>query len=252
MRILIICLYLLISFNSFSQNREEIQADFEMQGYFKDYWKFDLDSLEKREFKYVRDINSIFGGFRFERDRDNGITELIYSIQIDYPVGKWMEYKEYQVHVFSKNDTIIGLINYDPFREKTNFYFDFEVLKKQIDFHNTYYKTNFTISDFVDQILDDRIYGYVCGYAPVVYDVPRYNELLFDDKKNISEFRHWIKSFNPELQTYGVDALEYLEKNKKVKLTESDKKIIRTIKKRNSTLNTCSGCLGVFEKANGE
>ena len=76
------------------------------------------------------------------------------------------------------------------------------------------------------ETLADHIYGYVCGFAPVVYDVPRYDDLRFDKKRNINKFRDWVKSFNIELQTYGVEALEYLEKNKGLKLTELDKKLI--------------------------
>ena len=250
MRNLIIFIFLISSCSSFSQNRNELEADYEMQGYFKNYWEFNLDSLKNKKFKHVKEINSLTGGFQFERQRDAGVTESIYNITIDFAEGKWMKYKEYNVHIFSKNDSIFGLINYDQYREKTNYYFDFGKLKAYLEYHNEFYQSELTITDFVNQILDDHIYGYVCGYAPVVYDVPRYNDLKFDKKKNISEFRNWIKSFNPELQTYGIDALEYLDKNKGIKLTELDKKLISNIKKRNSILNTCSGCLGIYEKAN--
>jgi hypothetical protein len=52
------------------------------------------------------------------------------------------------------------------------------------------------------------------------------------------------------LQTYGVEALEYLQNKKGIKLSELDKKLLLNIKNRNSILNTCSGCLiGIYEKA---
>lgn len=119
-----------------------------------------------------------------------------------------------------------------------------------MDFHNEFYQSKLTITDFVNQSLEDHIYGYVCGFAPISYDVPRYNDLLFNKEKNISEFRNWIKSFNIELQTYGVEALQYLQNKKGIKLSELDKKLILNIKNRNSILNTCSGCLiGIYKKA---
>lgn len=106
-----------------------------------------------------------------------------------------------------------------------------------------------SIEDFVNQVLADHIYGYVCGEVPVVYDVPKYDDLKFDKKKNISKFRNWIKSLNPELETYGVETLGYLQNNKGIELTELDKKWVSNIKKRNLTSNTCSGCLiGIYEK----
>lgn len=251
MRILIIYIILLFSLQSFSQNRAEIEADYEIQGYFKNYENFNVDSLKNQKFKFVKEDDRGFGKLLFERKRDNGVSEKIYQVLINYIHGRYTKYKEYKVHTFSKNDSIFGLINYDPYREKANYYFDFGKLQNYLEYHNEFYQTKFTTTNFVNQVLDDHIYGYVCGFAPVVYDVPRYNNLMFDKKKNISEFRNWIKSFNPELQTYGIDALEYLEKNKRIKLTELDRKLISNIKNRNSILNTCSGCLGVYKKVKG-
>lgn len=250
MRIFTIFILLLFSHTSFSQNKNELKADYEMQGYFKDYSEFNLDSLKRKKFNVIRQIDPRLTGFRFERQIDAGVTESIYDISIEYVEGEWMNYKEYKVHVFSKNDSIFGIINYDTYREKTNYYFDFEKLQNYLDFHNEFYQSNLTRKDFISQVLADHIYGYVCGEAPVIYEIPRYDDLKFDKKRNISKFRNWLKSFSPELQTYGVDALKYLEKNKDIQLTAFDEKLILNIKKRNSTLNTCSGCLiGLYEKA---
>jgi len=250
MRILTIYIFLIFSFQSFSQNKAEIEADYEMQGYFKNYENFSIDSLKNQKFELVKEDDRGFGELLFERERDNGVSEKIYRVLINYISDRFTKYKEYKVHTFSKNDSIFGLINYDQYREKTNYYFDFEKLKAQLKFHNEFYQSELTITDFINQSLEDHIYGYVCGFAPISYDIPRYNKLRFDKKKNISEFRNWVKSFNIELQTYGVKALEYLQNKKGIKLTELDKKLILNIKNRNSILNTCSGCLiGIYEKA---
>jgi len=248
MKKIIVYFLLLNSFSLFSQNRNEIEADYEIQGYFKNFIEFNLDTLKSKKFNYIRKVDSSFGGLLIKRQRDFNITESIYNIAIHFPEGKWMKYKEYKVHIFSENDSIFGLINFDPYREKTNYYFDFDKLNEYLKCHNIYYESELKISDFINQILDDNTYGYICGYAPIVYDVPRYNDFLFDDTSNIVEFKKWIKSFNLELQTYGVDALKYLEKRKKYRLTEMDKKIIENIKVRNSELKSCDGCIIHYKK----
>ena len=68
-----------------------------------------------------------------------------------------MKYKEYKVHLFSRNDSIFGLINYDTFREKSNYYFDFEKLQNFLDYHNEFYQSNFTGKDFINQVLAEHI-----------------------------------------------------------------------------------------------
>ncbi|WP_298513848.1 hypothetical protein [uncultured Kordia sp.] len=243
MKKIITCIFFLQSLFLCSQNNKEIEADYEMQGYFKNYQEFNLDSLQKKKFTYIRDINSTNGGFEFERKLDEGLKQSIYTITIDYPSGKYMKYKEYKVYVFSKKDTIIGLINYDTYRKKTNSYFDYEKLSLYVKQHNEFYKTTLEISDFVDQLKQMEIYGYSCGYSPVANALLEHRDLYFDDLKNAEYFREWLTSFNPELQAYGLDALEHLEENEQLPLSPLEKKIIKYIKTRNTTLLQCGGCV---------
>mgnify|MGYP006159469431 FL=1 len=71
MRFFKIFILLLFSHSSFSQNEIELKADYEMQGYFKDYSKFNIDSLKREKFKIIKQIDLRRTGFRFERCLQN-------------------------------------------------------------------------------------------------------------------------------------------------------------------------------------
>lgn len=248
-RNLFVIVFIIYFTTSFSQVSKSSKVDAEMQQYFINYSKFNLDSLKQTEFRIIRKINQRQTYKVVERKRDFNVRESIFEIEVEYVNNKITLHKEYRVHVFSKSGVIFGLINYDVYQDKVKEYFDFTEFSNYLDSHNNFYQSKVTAKGFVDQVLAEHVYGFICGFAPAIYEVPRYNNVLFDKKRNINKFRNWVKSFNPELQTYGVMALEYLEKNKGITLTELDKKIISNIKKRNSILNTCSGCtFGIYEK----
>lgn len=244
MKKIVLYLFLFQSMILFSQNSEEIEADYEMQGYFKNYQEFNLDTLKKKKFKHILGINTIRGGFEFDRMLDYNLKHSIYTIIVDFPLeNKNYRYIEYKVHVFSKNDVIIGLINYNTFRKKTNSYFDYEKMLVHMDSHNDFYETELEISDFVSQLEKLEIYGYACGLMADLGKPLEHNEIYFSDIRNAEIFRTWLKSFSPELQSFGVDALEFLEENEKLPLSPHEKKIIQHIKLRNSVLYACGGCI---------
>ncbi|EDP98053.1 hypothetical protein U8527_18815 [Kordia algicida OT-1] len=248
MKKIITCTFLLQSLLLFSQSKEGIEADYELQGYFKNYQEFNLDSLKKKKFKHIRLINSIRGGFEFDRILDNNLKQAIYTITIEHPLGRYSRYKEYKVHVFSKRDSIICLISYEESTGNVNSYFDYEKLSAHIELHNKLYETNFRISDFVDQLKERRIYGFQCGYSSIANAPLVYNDIYFDDIRNGKYFRKWLTSFNPELQAYGVKGLEGLEEKEKLPLSPLEKKLIKHIKERNSTLLICGGCVSFPRK----
>lgn len=247
--IIFLCI-ILHSFQLFSQNKNEIDADYEIQSYFKNYESFNIDTLMNKKFNSF-EIDTVFLNdclsIALQRERDNCLSERIYDVKILFAEKGYMRIKLYKTHIFSnKNDgKIVGLINYNSHREKTNFYFDFEYLKNYIKKHNVFYNTKFGIKDFINQVTDTHYCG---NCSSTFYIPPRYLDLEFDKQENVSEFRNWIKSFNIELQTNGVEALEYIEKSKNYKLTEFDKKIINNIKTRNSTVIYCSGDVVLYWK----
>ncbi|AZQ44193.1 hypothetical protein [Nonlabens ponticola] len=251
MRTLNFFILLLIPLLSFSQSQAEMNAVAEIQNYFKEYQNFDLDTLKLIDFKTIREVNPkySFGGFLYARDIDYGLTESVYEVNINYPDNKQIKNKSYNVHTFKKNNIIVGLISFDTYRKDTEFYFEETTFDEYLSNHNVFYQTNLKKEDFISQVLSYHIYGYFCGYAPISYKIPRYNDFKFDKKRNAKKFREWLKSFNPELQTYGVDALEYLDENTSFELSKLDEILIKHIKKRNSILSTCSGCeIGIYER----
>lgn len=243
MKNLITGIFLFIAISSFSQNRSNIEADYEIHGYFKNYQEFDIDTLKKKKFKHIRTINSTIGGFEFERMLDNNLKQSIYTITADLPIKGRTYYKKYSVSVFSKSDSIIGLITYNVYTGSVNSYFDYKKLDVHIELHNKFYETKLRISDFVDQLKKMETYGYSCDYAPISNAPLVYKDVYFDNIRNGKYFRNWLTSFSPELQSFGVDALEYLEEKYKLPLSPNEKKIITHVKTRNSKLQACSGCV---------
>ena len=243
MKMIVTCIILLQSLLLCSQNQEGIEADYELQGYFKNYQEFNLDSLEKKKFKFIHTINPTRGGFEFERTLDNNLKQSIYTITVDHPLGKYSRYKEYKVHVFSKQDVIICLISYEARTGNVNSYYDDKKLSTHIELHNELYETKFEISDFIDQLKEMKTYGFSCGYAPVMNEALQHDDIYLDSVRNGKHFRKWLKSFNPELQAFGIKALERLEEKEKLPLSPLEKKLIKHIKARNSIMLICGGCV---------
>ncbi|WP_430410028.1 hypothetical protein [Kordia sp.] len=250
MKKIITCIFLLQSLLLCSQNQEGIDADYELQGYFKNYQEFNLYSLKKKKFKHIRLINprETGGGFEFDRMLDNNLKQAIYTITIEHPLGRYSRYKEYKIHVFSKRDAIICLISYEASTGNVNSYYNDEKLSAHIELHNKLYETNYRISDFVAQLKERRIYGFQCSYSPIANAPLVYDDIYFDDIRNGKHFRKWLTSFNPELQAYGIHALERLEEKEKLPLSPLEKKLIKHIKTRNSTLLICGGCVSFPRK----
>lgn len=243
---------LLIIFNLFfttvfSQNIE-IEVDYEIQGYFKDFNNFDMENLKSKNFKHIlNELNEI--DKVYEREIDFDVFETKYDFEVKYLSNKSVHYLHYEIKILKEKDSIIGLICYENVRKKIDYYFDYEEIQNIIEKHNDFYVTKSDLSDFVNGFTNEYTYGYACGNSPKIEKTPSYNGYKYNDKRNLNEFRKLLKSYNIENQNYGLDAIEFLNKSGKIKLNEDDRKIIEHIKKRNSLLNTCSGCnVGIFEK----
>ncbi|QHI38387.1 hypothetical protein IMCC3317_37790 [Kordia antarctica] len=243
MKKIITCTFFLLSVCLFSQNKEEIEADYELQGYFKNYQEFNIDSLKAKKFKHIVYIDLQGNGFIFERKLENNLKQTVYTILVNFPYGKYQRHKEYKVHMFSKNDSIIGLISYHAKTGSVNSYFDYKKLYAHIELHNELYETKFGVSDFIDQFKTMKTYGFHCGFSPIMNGALQHDDFYFDNIRNAKHFRKWLKSFNPELQAFGIKALEHLEEKEKLPLSPLEKKLIKHIKTRNSTLLICGGCV---------
>jgi|SRR5690606_4868654 len=232
----LILLLLTIHTNSIAQNNAiEIEADYEIQGYFKNYADFNIDSLLIKEWTHITMVSDFHTKEILQRDIDFGLTEIIYNVNIIYSENEpGLKVKPYKVNVYKENDSIIGLINYEPHRNKVNFYFNFEKLAKVIDKHNSFYNVKSDYSDFIKESTIDRKFDYV---------IKENNEIEILDSKLIyyksdvifkQVYSKWLKSYNIDLQNYGAKSLEYLSEKEKIELTDEEKKLIKHINKRNS------------------
>lgn len=189
------------------------------------------------------------------RELDFGVEESIFHLVSSFHKGNigLSKYKMFDIHILSRNDSVFAIIGDIP-GYLISTYFNTDEISLFIQQHDSIYKTSTSSLDlFVSDILSGESYGYICGEAPIIYKIPEHRGLRFGDTKNIKEFRKWLRSYSPELQTYGVDALSYLYKTYH-KISDdieakNDKRIIEHIKQRNSILDTCSGCfIGIYEK----
>lgn len=187
------------------------------------------------------------------RNLDFGIEESIFRNRTEYENRAIIneKYKMTDIHILSRNDTIIAIIGQMPYHRK-KYYIADQQIHEFIDQHNSFYDTNTKLEDLVEDILRSDSYGYSCDMAPVIGGGLTHDGLYFKDIKNKDIFRSWLRSYNVELQSYGVDAMNYLYNHQPnfiiTKLDEKtkihDEILINHIKKRNSIIRTCDGCFG--------
>ena len=111
-------------------------------------------------------------------------------------------------------------------------------LENYISKHNKFYQTKLTHSDFKNQTLEEIVVGFGCG--EVGLDIPKESQrtLRLAKKRNRKELNKYLTSFSLELQTLGAIGLLKIGK-----LSNEQKLIIEHLKKRNSVIYSCSGCL---------
>ncbi len=248
MKLLLFLSFSLLSLHSFSQN-PEIEADYELQGYLKNYKEFDFEKLLATKFNHISEIDTKRSIKKYSREIDFNFTEDLYEISIEYISGNTIRSMDYNLRVFKENDKVFGVIVSEELWQRKYFYFDYDKLHDYVEKHNTFYGSEKSMRDFINETKDGEVYTYYCGFSAPIKKIPSYDGHLFNNKKNVDVFKNWLYSFNIEKQNYGIDALEYLTKKGKIELTENDIKAIDHIKKRNSILETCSGCLmGIYKK----
>lgn len=226
----------------------------------EDKISFDFSLINDQQFidsipNFPNDLYEYYD-MRITRDLDFGIKESILQGKQDYVSRTAIneKYKIHKVHILTKNSqviAIIGKISYDGIKSYLN---ELE-MDQFIQKHDSLYKSKTSKMGLISDILKEETYGYSCGIAPVIGGSLENNGFYFNDIKNKDVFRTWLRSYNVELQSYGVDALSYLYNNKpsftigkkEKDIRDQDNFIISHIKNRNSIINTCSGCLvGIY------
>jgi len=156
----------------------------------------------------------------------------------------------YQVNLLLKKDSVLySSLVFDPtFLDNTTFkryktvIIDTVACTKYLKLRNDYYRSSKTINDLSSELTLDEEYAFYCGDGDPKTIKGMYIENLAK-RKRIGKLLGLIKSISCEEQAYGVAGFDMLQKNN-VMLSIPIKKLIAHIKKRNSDLVSCSGCIG--------
>jgi 2-hydroxy-3-keto-5-methylthiopentenyl-1-phosphate phosphatase len=112
---------------------------------------------------------------------------------------------------------------------------------------NKFYNSSKTPRQLIKEISFDEEYAFYCGDGSPKTQKGKYIEQLVEDEST-DKLTEMLKSFNCETQAYGVAGFNMLSK-KEYEISYDVQKLIDHIKKRNSELVVCSGCLsGLIEK----
>jgi len=104
--------------------------------------------------------------------------------------------------------------------------------------HNKYYETNLDEREFKNQILDEYVVGFACGFSGKEISKESKKSIRYSNNKNSKKLNELLTSFSPELQTLGAIGLIKINK-----ITDKQNVIIDHLKKRNSIIFSCSGCV---------
>ena len=159
-----------------------------------------------------------------------------------------LNFATYQIDLLCRNDTVFlssittvdyKNINYDKYEK--------DVIDQFLKQRNDFYSSLKTPQQLINEISLPEEYAFYCGDGMPKTQKGKYIEQLVDDE-DTATLIDMLKSINCETQAYGVAGLEMLEKRDN-QVSYNTKKLIDHIKRRNSELVVCSGCLsGLIEK----
>lgn len=231
------------------------KVDAEFQNYISKYETFNFDSLLAKKFDNFLKIegmsmrNSKSLG---EREIDFNLKQSKFEFYFPYAEENSIRWRKYILHVFENPTKIIGIICidvYSPRPDSIRLYCNEIELNKYIANHDSLYSTKTTKYDFIKEFAMNETYGY-CQGDGIIIDMKDKLERVgvgFGSYPNpVDKFRKWLRSYNIELQTFAIDALDMIyqgtyfdsfEEAKKNK--EKDLQIIKYIKERNLKVWKC-------------
>lgn len=242
-------IFILIFGNLFCQNSDLLKAKTEFEKYISNSDSTKFQDIKNQKFQNIIEFS------RFEklvnREIDFGLSEIIYSITFNYISEiHYVKIQDLTIHFYYFDKKYVGkIIAYKQYKNmETQNIFDFKSdFQKFIDKHNSFYKTNLSKKEFIEDSLLNTVYGNYCGYSGEKY-LEKYNTEL-EKIENAEKYVEWMKSFNLEKQMWGYDQIQYLLKNNLIELESEEQKIYNHIRKRNAIIEMCSGCtFGIFEK----
>jgi hypothetical protein len=170
----------------------------------------------------------------FNREIDFGFKHRRITLSLNFA--------EYQIDVLCKNDTIYLSSITSPNYKKVNYdNYNKEQIEQFLNQRNNFYNSSKTTIQLIEELSLPEIYAFRCGDGNPKTKKGKFIEQLVD-QENINILAELLNSFNCETQAYAVAGLEMLE-NREYKITNDIQNLIFHVKKRNSELITCSGCL---------
>ena len=194
-----------------------------------------LDTLKSKFIPSRSGVNDYFN-----RDIEFGFKHRRINMSLNFA--------GYQIDLLCYNDTIFfssvttayyKSINYDNYSP--------DVIDQFLKKRNKFYNSSKNPRQLIKELSFDEEYAFYCGDGSPKTPKGKYIEQLVDEEST-DKLIDMIKSFNCETQAYGVAGFNMLAK-KEYEVPYDVQKLIDHIKKRNSELIVCSGCLsGLIDK----
>ena len=239
------CFLLLISSKIVAQENNLLLAKQELENlvFIADSTK--IENIQNEKFQNISEISKF--SKIVSRDIDFGLKKLVYNFTFSYRNNHSFNYNYPEVHLYYFNENPVGIIiNYKgkSSEHKYKFHSEFQIF---LNSHNSFYNSKKDLKGFIDDTLNKTIYGNYCGYE--MKALKKVNDIKLYSIENVEKYAKWMKSFNLELQMWGYDQLDYLMKEKSIEFENDEEKIFNYIRKRNSILETCSGCeFGLYKR----
>ena len=245
MRKIFLILFINVFTNLFCQNSdyEKVKSEFEQFIFSADSTK--IQNIKTEKFENIFEIKQF--NQTVSRDVEFGLRELIFNITFVYRSENTLKYPQAEIHHFYYNEKTIGNLIIYAGKDKLSsrkFRSEFQIY---LNSHNDFYKTNFSLTDYINDLTNKQTYGDYCGYE--MTRVKKIDGIKLRNPENAEKYVEWMKSFNLEKQMWGYDQIQYLLKNNLIELEPEEEKIYNHIQQRNAIIETCSGCtFGIFER----
>lgn len=201
----------------------------------------DVEKLKKIRGKNLKSFYILYSQVEIERDLDFGYRHL--RILVVPSPGE-----DFIINIIHENGVIlIGNVSIqtvsDDRQIKSDYYFkeNSNFVKQYLEKHNIKYGSNQKEQDFYDFLMSEYTVGFGCGELGNYINPISKETLRLIKKKNIAKLNEMLTSINPELQTLGAIGLIRINK-----LTIKQQEIIEELKKKNSVIFSCGGCVFNF------
>jgi hypothetical protein len=175
----------------------------------------------------------------FNRYIDFGFKHRSISVSLNFA--------SFRVDLLCRHDTIyLSSLSSATYESMNYEHYDKAVIDNFLKKRNRFYRSSKTPQQLMEELALPVEYAFYCGDGMPKTEKGKYIEQLVDDE-NTATLMDMLKSFNCETQAYGVAGIEMLER-RGYQVPYDIQNLVNHIKKRNSELVICSGCLSGIEK----